>query len=195
MRRRCRLWGTGWGDSLLDFVLTSDLNFNLLLRWMIMGINWQSFAWPLTPTGVRSYLQLLLSDKTEKWFWRYRLSVLFSFSFPSIFSPQALGIEREDTPCRSLTNPKKLSFPSECLIQSRRTTWTGTDGLTPSSCDMIKVIWVFFFTSLCAWFKLNRWGTTVERKKCRKAKRLNCIIWVRVMLLLYVLQMQVVHML
>lgn len=46
---------------------------------------------------------------------------------------QAFWNEREETPWRSLTNPKKLSLPSECLIQSWRTTWTGTDGLSPSS--------------------------------------------------------------
>ena len=51
---------------------------------------------------------------------------------------QAFWNEREETPWRSLTNPKKLSFPSECLIQSWRTTWTGTDGLSPSSCQKNK---------------------------------------------------------
>lgn len=40
----------------------------------------------------------------------------------------------EDMPCKSLMNPTKLSFPSECRIQSRRTTWTGIEGLRPSSC-------------------------------------------------------------
>lgn len=49
---------------------------------------------------------------------------------------QAFWNAREETPCRSLTNPKKLSFPSECLIQSWSTTWTGTDGLSPSSWNM-----------------------------------------------------------
>lgn len=49
-----------------------------------------------------------------------------------VFS-QAFWNVREETPCRSLTNPKKLSFPSECLIQSWSTTWIGTEGLRPSS--------------------------------------------------------------
>lgn len=81
---------------------------------------------------------------------KVQIKCAFFFFFLSFhFSPQALGIEREDTPCRSLTNPKKLSFPSECLIQSRRTTWTGTDGLTPSSCDMIKVMSSLFYFPLC----------------------------------------------
>uniref|UniRef100_A0A0A9E627 Uncharacterized protein n=1 Tax=Arundo donax TaxID=35708 RepID=A0A0A9E627_ARUDO len=35
---------------------------------------------------------------------------------------QAFGIEREETPCKSFMNPRKLSFPSACLIQSWRTT-------------------------------------------------------------------------
>ena len=40
---------------------------------------------------------------------------------------------RLEGPCNSLTNPRKLNFPSVCLIQSWRTAWTGTDGLRPSS--------------------------------------------------------------
>lgn len=51
----------------------------------------------------------------------------------SLVQIQAFWNEREETPWRSLTKPKKLSFPSECFIQSWRTTWTGTDGLSPSS--------------------------------------------------------------
>lgn len=45
----------------------------------------------------------------------------------------AFNVERVDGPCNNLTNPKKLSFPSVCLIQSWRTAWTGTEGLSPSS--------------------------------------------------------------
>nr|ACN35986.1 unknown [Zea mays] len=33
-----------------------------------------------------------------------------------------LVIAREETPCSSFMNPRKLRFPSECLIQSLRTT-------------------------------------------------------------------------
>lgn len=40
---------------------------------------------------------------------------------------------RLDTPCNNLTNPRKLSFPSVCLIQSWRTTWSGIEGPSPSS--------------------------------------------------------------
>lgn len=79
--------------------------------------------------------------------------IVFTFSF--FFSAQAFGIERKDNPWRSLTNPKKLSLPSECLIQSWRTTWTGMFGLTPSSCYM-KESSEFSFFPPTTWFKLSR---------------------------------------
>lgn len=45
----------------------------------------------------------------------------------------ALAKDRDDTPCNNLTKPRKLSFPSACLIQSWRTVWTGAAGARPSS--------------------------------------------------------------
>ena len=71
---------------------------------------------PLTPQLQHLYdcRLKILSKTTEE-----GLNPLYFFFF---FYAQALAIEYEDNPCRSLTNPKKLSFPSECLIQSWRTT-------------------------------------------------------------------------
>lgn len=57
----------------------------------------------------------------------------------SLVQIQAFWNEREESPWRSLTKPRKLSFPSECLIQSWRTTWTGTDGLSPSSWEKSRI--------------------------------------------------------
>lgn len=87
--------------------------------------------------------------------------------FLFFFYAQALAIEREDNPCRSLTNPKKLSFPSECLIQSWRTTWTGMFGLRPSSC-YTKESWVSIFPSLhMVQIKLKRtFQLSMHKKSC-----------------------------
>lgn len=52
----------------------------------------------------------------------------------------AFARARLDTPCNNLANPRKLSFPSVCLIQSWRTAWTGTEGPRPSSCNNISKI-------------------------------------------------------
>lgn len=46
---------------------------------------------------------------------------------------------RVDMPCSNLTNPRKLNFPSVCLIQSLRTAWTGMEGPRPSSWNSCQV--------------------------------------------------------
>lgn len=50
------------------------------------------------------------------------------------------GLLRGGIPRRRFVNPKKLSFPSLCLTQSRNTTCAGTVGGTPSSLARSSII-------------------------------------------------------
>ncbi|WZY73276.1 hypothetical protein YC2023_005516 [Brassica napus] len=44
-----------------------------------------------------------------------------------VFRYKTLEKKVFDTPCNNLAKPKKLSFPSLCLIQSCRMVWTGIE--------------------------------------------------------------------
>lgn len=58
---------------------------------------------------------------------------IFVLSLEIINSHLIFDRDLLDMPCSNLTNPRKLSFPSVCRIQSCRTTCSGTEGLRPSS--------------------------------------------------------------
>lgn len=71
---------------------------------------------------------------------------ILSFGFVSVLVLHRVVFTegRTETPCKSLANPKKLSFPSVCLIQSCRTECTVIAGPTPSSCILRKQHVVIF---------------------------------------------------
>lgn len=94
-------------------------------------------------------------------------AVVCSSSLESVITPSYLfhrGFAngcRVETPCNSLTKPKKLSFPSVCLIQSCRMVWTGIDDPTPSSYN------TFVFPLVISWKYCER-KVQVKKKNLQK---------------------------
>lgn len=98
---------------MISVAATCSFFFSYSGERIVLNVPHSVFYWPIHSLWTSTRLLELL-HQLRNFYWAFARVLL-------------------DTPCNNLTNPRKLNFPSVCLIQSWRTACTGTEGLRPSS--------------------------------------------------------------